>query len=77
MKSEKPRNGRTPSQAGSVLEHWQQESMLDQPYHNLKWVKVRADLEIDKESADRKKDSSMESLDFEDSISDLKIHNMY
>lgn len=38
-KAHKPGDNQTQSQTGSMLQRWLQESMLDQPYHNLKAVK--------------------------------------
>ena len=67
MKVDQLRNDMTPSQAGSMLERWQQESMLDQPYHHVESVKRLADMGNNKEAADCKKNnSSLGYLDPED-----------
>lgn len=48
-KAHKPGSNQTQNQTGSMLQRWQQESMLDQPYHNLEAVKRRVDLENSKQ----------------------------
>lgn len=39
VKAPKPGYNQTQNQTGSMLQRWLQESMLDQPYHNLEAVK--------------------------------------
>ena len=41
-----------------MLERWQQESTLDQPYHNIEGVKIRADMGDSKEISNCTKASS-------------------
>lgn len=48
-----PGYNQTQGQTGSMLQRWQQETMLDQPYNNLQAVKKRADLTNDKQVSER------------------------
>ena len=43
MMAQKPRGEQTNDQSRYMLQRWQQETMLDQPYHNLEAVKEHAD----------------------------------
>ena len=48
-----PKYNQTQNQTGSMLERWQQETMLDQPYHNLRAVNKRANLTQGKQVRER------------------------
>lgn len=43
----------TQDQTGSMLQRWQRESMLDQPYNNIEAVKKRASCTNDKQVSER------------------------
>lgn len=43
MKTVIPGHEQSQDKTGSMLQRWQQESMLDQPYNNIEAVKTRAD----------------------------------
>ena len=49
----KPGSNQTKEHSGFMLQRWQQEPMLDQPFNNLEAVKKRTDLEYGKQIANK------------------------